>query len=44
MAKYKQFDLDLDDYLLKDEFHKEALNIIGAQKAYKKLGYNILRS
>ena len=44
MAKYKQYDLDLDDYLLKDEFRKEALSIIGSQRAYRKIGNKILRS
>lgn len=44
MAKYKQYDLDLEDYLYKDEFRREALTIIGAQKAFKKTGDKILRS
>ena len=30
MAKYKQYDLDIDDYLFKDEFRREALTIIGS--------------
>ena len=30
MAKYKQYDLQLDQYLLKDEFRKEAMYIIGS--------------
>jgi len=30
MAKYKQYDLDIYDYLYKDEFRREALTIIGS--------------
>ena len=44
MAKYKQYDLDIDDYLFKDEFRREAMSIIGSQKAYRKIGDKILRS
>ena len=44
MAKYKQYDLQLDQYLLKDEFRKEAMYIIGSQKAYKQLGDDIFRN
>lgn len=44
MAKCKQYDLDIDDYLFKDEFRREAMSIIGSQKAYRKIGDKILRS
>ena len=29
MAKFKKYDIELDEYLLKDDFRKEALYIIG---------------
>jgi hypothetical protein len=44
MAKYKKYDIDLDEYLLKDDFRKEALYIIGTQKANRKAGDEIFRN
>jgi hypothetical protein len=43
IAKLKTYDLDLDEYLFKEDFKKDALSIIGSQKAYKKVGDEIFK-
>jgi hypothetical protein len=38
----RKLDIELDEYLIKDEFRKNALSIIGSQKMFYDTGKEIL--